>query len=178
MNEALAKGVVSHQQKKHYHEIENYVIKNGLNFNSINREALAFENDPDLTKDDRLFAGYVFNSSPHRHKSSKWYVPLSEYPFHMWPTYVTAGAFFLSRDALLDMYFTSMYTKHFRFDDVYLGLVALKAKITPIHNEEFYFYKASYAGPHSYRYVIASHGYDDMAEMTKIWNECRAAGHA
>ncbi|KAL5286829.1 B3GALT1.2 family protein [Megaselia abdita] len=178
MNEALAKGVVSHQQKKHYHEIENYVIKNGVNFNSINREALGFENDPDLTKDDRLFAGYVFNSSPHRHKSSKWYVSLSEYPFHMWPTYVTAGAFFLSRDALLDMYFTSMYTKHFRFDDVYLGLVALKAKITPLHNEEFYFYKASYAGTQSYRYVIASHGYDDMREMTRIWNECRAAGHA
>ncbi|XP_055852734.1 beta-1,3-galactosyltransferase brn [Episyrphus balteatus] len=127
---------------------------------------------------DKLFAGFVFKSSPHRHKSSKWYVSLAEYPFHMWPPYVTAGAFILSREALFEMYFASMYVQHFRFDDVYLGLVALKAKIELHHCEEFYFHRPTYSGPYSYRYVVATHGFEDSKELIKTWTECRSAGHA
>lgn len=62
----------------------------------------------------KLFSGFVFNSAPHRHKSSKWFVSLEEYPYDMWPTYVTAGSFVLSREALNEMYCASLYTKHFR----------------------------------------------------------------
>lgn len=72
--------------------------------------------DTELPYDVRLFAGYVFSSNPHRHKSSKWYVSLDEYKWHKWPTYVTAGSFILSREALIEMYYTSMYTKHFRYN--------------------------------------------------------------
>ena len=68
--------------------------------------------DFDLPDDVRLFTGFVFpRSRPHRHKSSKWFVGLDEYPYDFWPPYVTAGAYVLSREALIDMYFTSYYTK-------------------------------------------------------------------
>lgn len=70
--------------------------------------------DMELPNNVRLFAGFVFSSAPHRHKSSKWFVSLDEYPWHMWPPYVTAGAYILSREALFDFYYVSMYTKHFR----------------------------------------------------------------
>uniref|UniRef100_A0A6V7L7I4 Hexosyltransferase n=1 Tax=Bracon brevicornis TaxID=1563983 RepID=A0A6V7L7I4_9HYME len=133
--------------------------------------------DLELPDDVRLFAGYVFVSSPHRHKTSKWYVPLSEYPFHLWPPYVTAGAYVLSKVALVDMYLTSLYTKHFRFDDIYLGIVAKKADIEPFHCDEFHFYKKDYT-KFNYKYVIASHGYGDPEELTNIWNEQKAMGNA
>lgn len=68
----------------------------------------------ELPNDVKLFAGFLFNSAPHRHRSSKWHVSLEEYSWHMWPPYVTAGAFILSREALHQMYYVSMYTKHFR----------------------------------------------------------------
>lgn len=68
----------------------------------------------ELAEDARLFSGFVFRSAPHRHRSSKWYVSLDEYPWHMWPAYVTAGAFVLSREALIQLYYASLYTKHFR----------------------------------------------------------------
>lgn len=132
--------------------------------------------DYELPEDVRLFSGFVFVSSPHRHLSSKWYVPLSEYPYHLWPPYVTAGAFILSREALIDMYYASMYTKHFRFDDIYLGLVAKKAGIEPYHSNEFHFYKKPY-DKHAYRYVVASHGFDPE-ELVKVWNEQKFMGHA
>lgn len=69
----------------------------------------------ELADDVKLFSGFVFSSWPHRHKSSKWYVTLEDYPWHMWPPYVTGGAFILSREALNDLYYVSMFTKHFRY---------------------------------------------------------------
>lgn len=133
--------------------------------------------DFELPDDVRLFAGYVFKSSPHRHKTSKWYVSLDEYPYDYWPPYVTAGAYILSKNALVDMYYTSFYTKHFRFDDIYLGLVAKKADIEPFHCDEFHFYKREYT-PFNYKYVIVSHGYGEPSELLQIWNEQKSLGNA
>ncbi|KYM82447.1 Beta-1,3-galactosyltransferase brn [Atta colombica] len=142
--------------------------------NRIKRQLFDFE----LPDDIRLFAGFVFmRSAPHRHKFSKWYVTLKEYPYHLWPPYVTAGAYILSKEALMDLYYTSFYTKHFRFDDIFLGLIAKKADIVPFHCEEFHFYKKAYT-KHSYTYVITSHGYEDPNELLQIWNEQKALGNA
>lgn len=133
--------------------------------------------DIDLPEDVKLFAGYAFVSSPHRHQSSKWYTSLSEYPYHMWPPYLTAGSYIVSKQALLDLYYASYYTKYFRFDDIYLGLVANKIGIEPFHCNEFSFYKKDYSKV-GYQYVIASHGYGDPNELLAAWNDQKAAGNA
>nr|CAG4651878.1 EOG090X07IA [Triops cancriformis] len=133
--------------------------------------------DMDIPEDVRLYSGFVFNSTPLRHRTSKWYIPLSEYPFSLWPPYVTAGAFVLSRNALLDMYYASFYTQHFRFDDIYLAIVAKKAGIVPYHCKEFYYWKKPYALK-DYQHVIASHGYEDSEELLRVWNEQKSLGHA
>lgn len=133
--------------------------------------------DFELPDDVRLYAGYVFFSAPHRHFTSKWYVSLEEYPYHMWPPYVTAGAYILSLEALMDMYYTSFYTQHFRFDDVYLGLLAKKADIEPFHCDHFYFYKNPYESQ-GYRFTIASHGYDSPAELLQVWTDQKSLGNA
>ncbi|RZC35730.1 Galactosyl T domain containing protein [Asbolus verrucosus] len=143
--------------------------------NVITRSLTQFDFDLDDTV--RLYAGYAFKSSPLRHLSSKWYVSLSEYPYDKWPPYVTAGAYVLSRAALLDMYYASFYTKHFKFDDIYVALLAFKCKIEPFHCDEFYFNKLSY-NPKSYEFVIASHGYEDFKELLNVWTQQRALGHA
>jgi beta-1,3-galactosyltransferase / beta-1,3-N-acetylglucosaminyltransferase len=78
----------------------------------VNRNLLNL--NMELPHDVKLFSGFVFNSAPHRHKSSKWYVSWDEYPYDQWPTYITAGSFILSREALQEMYCASLYTKHFR----------------------------------------------------------------
>lgn len=84
------------------------------------------------------------------------------------------------RESIRQYYFLFLLLSRpfIRFDDIYLGIVALKANIEPLHSEEFYFYKANYVGPQSYRYVIATHGYDDPMEMLRIWTELKASGHA
>lgn len=156
----------------------NSIINNTNHTNEFNFPFRKLTYDPVLSAfDGRLFAGFVFNSSPMRHKSSKWYITLSEYPFSRYPPYVTAGAYVLSYPALVDMYFTSLFTKLFKFDDVYLGIVAKKCKISPLHNEHFYFWKKDYQKD-AYYNVIASHGYGDPEELKLVWEEQRSLGHA
>lgn len=161
--------------KKQINENFRQLLKlNTSMLNRTKRQIFDFE----LPDDIRLFAGFVFmRSAPHRHKFSKWYVSLKEYPYHLWPPYVTAGAYILSKEALIDLYYTSFYTKHFRFDDIFLGLVAKKADILPFHCEEFHFYKKAYT-KYSYKYVITSHGYEDPNELLQVWNEQKALGNA
>ncbi len=128
--------------------------------------------------DGRLYSGYVFSSStPMRHKISKWFVPLHEYPYSYYPPYVTAGAFVLSNVSLLDMYFASLYTKHFRFDDIYIGILAKKVSIIPLHNDNFYFWKLNY-DQKLYTNVIASHGFSDSNELMLVWNQQKTLGNA
>lgn len=158
------------RREKRLFELENVAVQSG---GQKLHQFLDFE----LPDDVRFFSGYVFVSAPHRHRSSKWHITLAEYPYHMWPPYVTAGAYVLSREALFDMYYTSLYTKHFRFDDIYLGLVAMKAKIEPYHCTQFHYSKKEY-NTFSYRHVVASHGYGDPNELLKVWNEQRSAGNA
>lgn len=167
-------------------------IRNPLNIQPGERRLLYEQNlaekfeRPEITRklyeisdmyNGKLLAGYVFFSSPMRHKISKWYITVKEYPYSKYPPYVTAGAYLVSFPALIDLYYTSLYTKHFRFDDIYLGIVAKKAGITPLHNENFYFWKKDY-NKDSYSSVIASHGYEDPDELLKVWNEQRTLGHA
>jgi len=135
--------------------------------------------DFDLPDDVRLFTGFVFpRSRPHRHKSSKWFVGLDEYPYDFWPPYVTAGAYVLSREALIDMYFTSYYTKMFRFDDIWLGLIARKANVEPFHCPEFHFYPKDKSRVQHYKFVVASHGFSDPAGLLRFWQKQKEAGNA
>nr|CAG4645574.1 EOG090X07IA [Lynceus sp. MCZ IZ 141354] len=133
--------------------------------------------DTMLPDDHRLYAGHVFHTPPLRHWTSKWYVSLEEYPFHLWPPYVTAGTCVMSRSALMDFYYASMYTKHFRFDDIFLGLIARKMNIEPLHSSHFYFWKKHYT-PRGYSDVMASHGYHDPSELTRVWQEQKSIGSA
>nr|SVE75802.1 EOG090X07IA [Daphnia hispanica] len=143
--------------------------------------AEGFENEQNevanLNEESKLYAGYVFHSPPQRHRSSKWYVSLNEYPYHLWPPYVTAGAYVVSRGALLDLHYGSFYTKYFQFDDIFLALVALKINIEPVHCSEFYFWKKNYSKL-GYRDVIASHGYSNPDELRSVWNDLKSAGYA
>nr|XP_037872571.1 beta-1,3-galactosyltransferase isoform X2 [Bombyx mori] len=124
-------------------------------------------------RDGILFAGYVFKSAPQRFRSSKWRVSLEEYPWDKWPPYVTAGAYVVSNKAMKMLYVGSLFVKHFRFDDIYLGIVAKKMGIVPTHCPHFHFYKKPYERE-VYSDVIASHGYSNHDELIRVWNEQNA----
>ncbi|CAN7993456.1 unnamed protein product [Ixodes hexagonus] len=159
-------------------------VKNLLKFvrNPWGFSAVALEEDEPVKRvsapDGRLWAGYVFEGAwPMRHRWSKWYLPLSEYPFSRFPPYVTAGAFVLSQPALADLYRVARYTQQFRFDDIFLGIVARKARLAPLHSDAFRFWgkpsdRADFVG------LIAAHGFPDPAELVRVWEQQRSYNQA
>ncbi|XP_069109766.1 lactosylceramide 1,3-N-acetyl-beta-D-glucosaminyltransferase B-like [Argopecten irradians] len=82
----------------------------------------------------RLYEGY----EPHRNASSKWYVPVSEYPWPKYPPFIAAGTVIMTMDFVSDVRTAMQYTKPFRLDDVYLAIVEYKLGVTPIHNADIY----------------------------------------
>ncbi|KOB71798.1 Glycosyltransferase [Operophtera brumata] len=131
---------------------------------------LKTDSTENTTQDGHLFAGYVFKSGPHRVHTSKWRVSLEEYPWNKWPPYVTAGAYVISKKTMNVLYIASLFVKHFRFDDIYLGIVAKKVGIVPTHCDRFHFYNKPY-DREGYRGVIASHGFDNHDQLVSVWNE-------
>ena len=129
--------------------------------------------------DGRLYAGYVFeNSRPMRHKMfSKWFISLEEYPYTRYPPYVTAGAFVLSNLAIKQLYIASNYVRHFRFDDIYLGILAKKINLLPLHSEKFHFHKIS-SSRNEFKSVIASHGYENINELITTYVDMKNKGCA
>ena len=83
----------------------------------------------------------------------------------------------LSRAALMDLYYTSYYTKRFRFDDIWLGLTAKKAGLVPFHAPDFHFHRKLNT-VRGYKYVVSSHGFSDPDELARVWNEQKEAGNA
>lgn len=99
--------------KEHVNKLKQYLAKASPNQIALLAKAPIY-GDIELPVNVKLYAGYVFETKPLRHKFSKWHVSLNEYRWDKWPPYVTAGAYILSREALATMYYASMYTKHFR----------------------------------------------------------------
>ena len=62
-----------------------------------------------------FWAGFVMHKSyPQRHVLGKSYVTLEEYPYSIYPPYVTGGAYIFSATSLRHIYFASIYTKFFK----------------------------------------------------------------
>jgi hypothetical protein len=146
------------------------------------KESLKWFSESDLKNDKGFYVGFLFGSSvPKRSSLSKWFVTLDEYPFFRFPPYITAGAILLDRSTLLRLYAGTLYTKLFRFDDPFLGIVAMKVGVRPTHSDYFVFdpssmYNALY-GP-AFEYVVASHGFRDADRMRRTWEGAKSAGHA
>lgn len=117
-----------------------------------------------ITTPRTLYAGNVEYLYPRRDKTSQFYVPIGEYPFDEYPPVISAKCFILSKEALQLMYFTSLYTKLFRFDSLFLGFVAHKAGIRMVHSNHFYV--NTDAKNLDFKHVIAFIGF---AEPFQVW---------
>ncbi|XP_022658057.1 beta-1,3-galactosyltransferase brn-like [Varroa jacobsoni] len=120
-----------------------------------------------------LFVGMLFpNSAPIRHRFSKWFVSLRDYPYSRYSAYITAGAMLFNQDAAQKIYSASKFSKHFVFDDIFVGICARKARIQPKHSDFFQMWRAD-----DLRDMIAVHGYAD-SELEEAWTASYQKGYA
>ena len=120
---------------------------------------------------DTLYAGFVFpNSSPMRHKFSKWYISLQDYPYHKFPPFVAAGCYILSRKSAEMFFLASKLIEFFKFDDIYMGLLAHKLDIKPYHMESVHFWAPTYLPSVYAKEIIAAHKFP-TTELLDIWSQ-------
>lgn len=120
------------------------------------------------SKEKDLFSGVLWDDPPQRSKKQKWRISVKDYPYNKYPPFISAGAMLMSMDLVQRLHIAIPYTRLFKFDDVYLGIVAHKLKVTPQNNKHFHVHKVGYDAT-EFRDVLASHGYNNASEMRKAW---------
>ncbi|KAM7294201.1 beta-1,3-galactosyltransferase brn-like [Ixodes scapularis] len=127
---------------------------------------------------DRHLVGYVYDeAAPYRAYLNKWYVSLSEYPFNRYPPFPVGGSIVMSMPALIELYHMARYTRQFRLDDVFLGIVARKVGLRPMHSDKFRD-KNQPKLPEDFVGIVAAHGVYDKYHMVQIWEQQKRLGHA
>ncbi|UMM28845.1 hypothetical protein L5515_011499 [Caenorhabditis briggsae] len=111
------------------------------------------------SKNDLVYEGFVFDSSPFRLKLHKHSISLDEYPYSRYPPYVSAGAVFLTSATVERFKNTMRQLKMFPFDDVFTGILAKSVGVLTTHNENFIFWNRHVTRAEWDDGVIAVHGY-------------------
>ncbi|CAD5229663.1 unnamed protein product [Bursaphelenchus okinawaensis] len=76
------------------------------------------------TKNEQLYAGYRVDSSPFRLRFQRYAISLDEYPYNLYPPYITGGLVIYTPQAVKEFYIAIKYLKLFKFDDIYAGIIA------------------------------------------------------
>lgn len=109
-------------------------LETALNSREILKNLIALRQ---LSK-DHLWAGYVRDyCHPLRSVLSKWYISRDEYAFNKYPPFVTGGWVLMSFKTIKYLYYTTYFTRSFKFDDVYLGILAYKLQLNALHSDNF-----------------------------------------
>jgi hypothetical protein len=111
---------------------------------------------------------------------------LEEYPFNYFPPYMPAAAILMSKSVVEDFYYSSYFSQHFRFDDIYLAILAYKMNITPVNSNYFHVCHTSDgkcredltedANVDPMEFVVARHGLTGPNELLNFWNEQKFIG--
>ncbi|CAF1288558.1 unnamed protein product [Adineta steineri] len=128
-----------------YNDLRKYVLfiddDYYLDLNSLLTYINKVDQDSHMTVYERrtFLTGYLYNSSrPRRFLNDRWYISIDDYPYDRYPPYVTAGCFLMTRSNARLFYLASKYIHLFRFDDIYMGLLAYSMSIKLISNNELF----------------------------------------
>ncbi|CAJ0931385.1 unnamed protein product, partial [Mesorhabditis belari] len=111
-----------------------------------------------LNKDDPLYSGWKFDSSPFRMFWNKHAVPLEVYPFDRYPEYISAGAVLLSSNTIHKFAAAIPFVRLYLMDDIYAGILAYSIAVSPKHDPRFEFW-ARNIEKDEWQGIIAAHGY-------------------
>ncbi|OWF39747.1 Beta-1,3-galactosyltransferase 1 [Mizuhopecten yessoensis] len=122
-----------------------------------------------LSKRFQLYMGQTYIVyKPHRNSTSKWYVPVSEYPWDAYPSFISAGTVIMTMDFVKDVRIAMRYTELFRLDDIYLAILAYKLDVVPVTNKNVYGYQVMF-GSTKYSDLLTSHGFTPQ-QLKLFWN--------
>ncbi|XP_055350169.1 beta-1,3-galactosyltransferase brn-like, partial [Paramacrobiotus metropolitanus] len=125
-----------------------------------------------------VYLGYKFpGSKPKRWRLSKWYVSTNEYPFSWYPPYITAAAVLLSKDTVEKFNYASHFVPLFRFDDIYLSILAHMMAVESQHYGDAFHFDHLPFDEKTYKFyrdtVVAVHGYHDPELLERTYDKLK-----
>ncbi|XP_069119851.1 beta-1,3-galactosyltransferase 1-like [Argopecten irradians] len=119
----------------------------------------------------RIIIGHLFvGARPIQNRHSKWHTAKEDFPRDVYPPYVSGTCYILSRQAAIDIYHTSLYTKLFWLEDIYItGICAERAKIKLVHESEITYMTREVSGC-AFEHALTGHEVKPH-EMYKIYSE-------
>jgi hypothetical protein len=94
--------------------------------------ALNYLHSVDERRLENLYSGLLVEEPfPTRDYFNKHYISRQDYPFDCFPPYIPSGTVFFNKAVIKKIHKLIPYIPHFREDDVYLGMLAQKAGVTP-----------------------------------------------
>ncbi len=126
-----------------YTDIRNYVLfiddDYYLNVDSLVEYLKLIDENKTMTTYERqtFITGYVHElGGPRRYPYSPWYISMVDYPYDRYPPYVQGGCILMTRYNARLFYIASKYTRLFRFEDVYIGMLAYSMSTRLIKNNK------------------------------------------
>lgn len=116
-----------------------------------------------------LFMGRKWQDVPQRGIRQKWYMSYEEYPYDKYPPFLSAGAIIMSMDFVHRLQIGIQYTKRFKFDDVFLAIVAHKLRVQPEHHAGIRIFSISYTNE-EFKNVLVAHGFGNSRELRMAWD--------
>lgn len=110
--------------------------------------------------------------SPHRLKSSKWYVSFQSYPHKNFPPICSGTAYVISSDFLKGLMAVSKDLPFFHLEDVFIGMAAKRLGVRPVSVEGFSNIRAAFT-PCSYRNKVMTSHYLDPFMLRRYWKMSR-----
>lgn len=110
--------------------------------------------------------------SPHRSKSSKWYVSFQNYPHKNFPPICSGTAYVISFSFLEGLMAVSQNLPFFHLEDVFVGMAAKSLGVRPVSIKGFNNMRAAFT-PCSYRNEVMTSHYLDPFVLRRYWKMSR-----
>ncbi|CAF2519917.1 unnamed protein product [Rotaria sp. Silwood2] len=99
------------------------------------------DEDKEMTTYERrtfITGELIEKSRPRRFINDRWYVSLIDYPYDIYPPYISTECFLMTRYNARLYYISSKYTRLFYFDHIYMGLLAYSMSTNLIKNNQLF----------------------------------------
>uniref|UniRef100_A0A8C4K1K7 Hexosyltransferase n=1 Tax=Dromaius novaehollandiae TaxID=8790 RepID=A0A8C4K1K7_DRONO len=124
-----------------------------------------------LTQLEDIYIGRVIHQAvPDRDPKSPGFVPISQYPDEFYPDYCSGTAFVVSQDVARKVYVAAEEVPVSVPPDIFVGICAKKAGITPIHSSRFSGEKHIRYNRCCYKFIFTSSNMKED-ELFKDWRE-------
>ncbi|XP_061190778.1 beta-1,3-galactosyltransferase 5-like [Saccostrea echinata] len=128
----------------------------------------------------KFYGGFCWEEqSPHREKSSKWYVSFKSYPHENFPPVCSGTAYILNSEFLIGLLNVSRNIPFFHLEDVFIGMAAKALNVRPVTLKGFANMRTEFT-PCSYRNEVMTSHYVDSNTLRQYWTksrECALAAH-